>query len=495
VLVTLLAHRPTGSSAPGEAAPLLAAARNPELVAGALLCVAVVWTTVFFPVGSGGREPFALTKDVVPVVLALVALRPWRVVRPWIVASAALIAGAALVVCAVTPPGWFGANRAASYGVAAATFVAVAAYARRSRRAYLVATLVVVAGGVQFFRALVPWWGSRDSATAMIGTFYWHNQFGAFLLAPAILGLTLALAGRPPFRFAGWIVTPFAVAGVVFSSSRGSALALIAGWLLIGVAVVRSKRVSSGGRARGPLIRRWLAMSLLAGAVTFGLAGPPLFSTWHAPWAGAQARAATGQTLEQNGGVRIYLWREALIVFEHHPVAGAGFGAMSDEAVKLTPSTWPRSPLAHNDYLQPFAEGGLLLGLPMLFGCGAIAVFLGRRLWALLRRGFTDPLRVGVVVAALVTMAHAGIDFDWSYPALFATSAAVAGLACGSATAVSRHRQRSRSVASRAVAAGAVVALISTVLVGAVAGRHGGLSLVYRSHAAQDQAHSQAVSP
>ena len=119
------------------------------------------------------------------------------------------------------------------------------------------------------------------------------------------------------------------------------ALALIARWLLIGVAVVRSKRVSSGGPARGRLIRRWLAMSLLAGAVTFGLAGPPLFSTWHAPWAGAQARAATGQTLEQNGGVRIYLWREALIVFEHHPVAGAGFGAMSDEAVKLTPSTAP----------------------------------------------------------------------------------------------------------------------------------------------------------
>jgi O-antigen ligase len=312
----------------------------------------------------------------------------------------------------------------------------------------------------------------------MIGTFYWHNQFAAFLLAPAILGLALILANRAPLRFVGWIVTPFAVAGIVYSSSRGSEMALAAGWLLVGGLSLRS-----GARAR-VFLGRWLAASVLAAVVAFGLAGPPFFSTRHVPWASTQARAATGETLGQNSNVRIYFWRQAVIVFEHEPVVGVGYGALSDEAVKLTPAGWPRSPLAHNDYLQSLAEGGLVLGGPFLLACGGIALWSGRRMWAFARRGTKDPLRVGVVVAAVVVLAHASIDFDWTYPALFASAGAVCGLMCAE---VVRGRQRLSGMAGRrrgSVAAYTATAMLACALVvGAVTGRHGGVSLVYHSPA------------
>lgn len=472
--MTALAKSAIAPPMSGEAMPRLSVARLRALGPAILVCVAVVWTTVQFPQGSGGREPMGLTRDAVPLLAALIAVRPWRTMRWWVLALAALVGTCALAVCEVTTPGWFGANRAASYGISAATFVVVAAYARRANRAYFIAAAVTIAGGIQFCRALVPWWGSRDPATEMIGTFYWHNQFGAFLLAPAILGLALILAGRAPFRFAGWIGAPLAVAGIVYSSSRGSALVLGFGWLVMGVLALRSRR-----RARR-LVVRWLAASAIAVGVTFGFAGPPFFSTWHAPWAAAQARAATGQTLEQNGGVRLSLWHQALIVFEHDPVAGAGYGAMSDEAMKLTPANWPRSPLAHNDYLQAFAEGGVLLGVPFLAACGAIAIFVARRTWLLLRLGTTDPLRAGVVVAATTVMAHAAIDFDWSYPALFATAAAVVGLACAGATTSRSRCGDPVERRSTALAISGATLLIAAVVIGSVAGRHGGISLVYR---------------
>jgi O-antigen ligase len=311
----------------------------------------------------------------------------------------------------------------------------------------------------------------------MVGTVYWHNQFGAFLLMPAILGLGLIVANRAPYRLVGWIITPFAAAGVLFSASRGSELALAVGWVLVGVLSACARRNLRG------LIARWLLASALAGAMPFVLTGPLFFSSWHLPWASTQARGATGETLEQNSSVRIYFWRQALIVFEHHPVDGVGYGALSNEAMKLTPPDWPRSPLAHDDYLQSLADGGMVLGIPFLLSCGAIAFVLLRRTWMLLRRGTTDPLRIAVVTCAMALMAHAAIDFDWSYPALFAAVAAVTGLACAGGVRVA-SRVGARRTSVRAGVFGLTAVLVAAVIVGAVSGRHGGLTLVYHGSVA-----------
>ncbi len=457
----------------------------PHLLVG----LAVGWALMPFAKAFGGRGPMALTKVDVLALAALIAVRPWRLVRTPILVVAGCISVAALVVCLVTPPGWLGANRAASYGLAAALFVVVAAFARSRQRRAPIGALVVLAGGVQFFWSFVSWWGGRSPTAVMVGTFYWHNQFGGFLLAPAIIGMSFVLANKAPWRLVGWVVVPFAVAGVIYSSSRGAQLILVLSWICLGVLALRMR--SGVRRALG----RYLGLSVLCVVASFVLAGPLFFHGWHVPWASTQARAATGETLTQNGGFRIHIWRESVAVIEHNPIIGVGYGALAPAAVKVTPRWWPHSPLSHDDYLQALVDGGLLLGLPFLIACGWIALRLSRQLISVGRRRIADPMRIGFVLAAAAMMAHSTIDFDWSYPALFATAAIVAGLAVAPATvrrvptlALPRVRPTVAGIAATAV-------LGIAVATGAIAGHKGGIALVVRIPPLASTVHSTSATP
>ncbi len=121
-----------------------------DVVPGVIIGLAVAYLTMPFAQATGGRDSWALTKAAAVVVVALVAAKPWRRLRAGTLAFALAVAIAALTVCLVTPAGWFGATTAASYGVAAGAFIAVASYARSVRRAYLIGAIVAVAGAVQF---------------------------------------------------------------------------------------------------------------------------------------------------------------------------------------------------------------------------------------------------------------------------------------------------------------------------------------------------------
>jgi O-antigen ligase len=336
------------------------------------------------------------------------------------------------------------------------------------------ASLVVFSGAVQFYWSFIPWRGGGDATVAMVGTFYWHNQFGAFMLAPAVIGASFVLANRQFSRLVGWILVPIVVAGVVYSTSRGSQLVLVVAWASLFVLALRMR---TGARRA---IIRLVVLSVLCAAVAFLVAGPPFFSTWHLPWQATQARSATGGSLTDNSGYRVYMWRESISVFQHNPLTGTGYGALARAAAKVTPASWPRSPLSHNDYLQSMADGGILLALPFLTACGWFAFRLCRQLFTVVRRHVSDPARVGIVLAAAAMMAHSFIDFDWSYPALFATAAVMIGLALAPATlrrptnapvaVATRHRPRFAALVAVAVLAAALVT-------GAIAGHGGGVSL------------------
>jgi O-Antigen ligase len=290
-----------------------------RVLPGVFVACAVAYLTMPLAEATGGRGPWALTKSVPVVIAALIAVKPWRNLRAGVLAAAAAVAVVALAVCLVTPPGWFGATRAAAYGLAAAAFVLVAAYARSCRRAALLATIVAAAGGVQFTWSFIAWWGGRQQSTPMVGTFYWHNQFAGFLLAPALIGLSLLMAHRAPWRGVGWAVAPLAVAGIVHSSSRAGMGILLGGWVLVGVAgaCVRVDRA---------ILIRWFAASVLAVGVTVAVSGPPFFSSSASPFAAAEARAGAGETATANSTFRLYVWRESVSVFEHDPLVGVGYG-------------------------------------------------------------------------------------------------------------------------------------------------------------------------
>jgi hypothetical protein len=168
---------------------------------------------------------------------------------------------------------------------------------------------------------------------------------------------------------------------------------------------------------------------LLAAVVTTVLPGPPFFSHYSSPFAATVARSAAGESLAQNGAYRTEFWREAAEVFVHHPLAGSGFHAMATASELYTPATWAHAPLAHDGYLQPLTDGGLLLGVPFLLSALVVLSWAFRRIRRLagdLRSGPADTLAVAFVVALLAAFAHSAVDFDWSHPSILVETALLA---------------------------------------------------------------------
>jgi len=385
----------------------------------AVLLVLGVWA-VPLTRASGGRGVHHELVFAGVALMALLLLRPWRFSRASSV-LAALVAAAALAVCALTPTGWSGSDVAASYAVSAATFVIIRTYAITAQRRLLVLAAVALASLVQFSEAFLPWWGGRDPAIAMTGTFYWHNPYAAFLIPGAVLGLGLAHANEKPWRFVGWFGAPLCVAGVVFSSSRAALGVLALAWVVTAAIVVRTRR--------GAL--RVAAVTLLATVVVLVLPGPPFFPHRASPFAATSARASSGETLDQSGFYRTEFWRESLDVMAHHPAAGAGYHSLSTASALYTPVGWARSQLAHNGYLQPLSDGGLLLGVPFLLAVALAGVralrTVGRALGPL-RRTRDEPQMAVAAVTFLALMAHSGVDFDWSHPSLMIAAAILAAV-------------------------------------------------------------------
>ncbi|HVA61946.1 MAG TPA: O-antigen ligase family protein [Mycobacteriales bacterium] len=420
---------------------------------------AVAWWAIPLTHAVGGRTPGAVPEALLAIVPALVLTRPWSRLPRWVLALGLAVAAGAIAVCGFAPTGWTGADTAAAYVYAVVAFWVAMAYARTPTRQRLLAVAVALAGLDQFGHAFEPFWDGGQPGRTMVGTFYWHNQYAAFLLAPALAGLALVVGDDRRLRPVGWAVAPLSVAGIVLSTSRAALACAVVGWLVVGLVVA-----ARSGRLRR--LARWGVAGGLCALAVIALTGPPLFLHRVSPFGALQARAAAGQSLATNGGYRVDFWVEAWRVFAHHPVAGGGYGSLPVAATGLVPSSWARSTYAHNGLLQAVSDGGLLLGVPFLLACLAIGTALLRRAWTAFRRD-GDVVLVGLVLGALALLAHSAVDFDWSYPALFTMTALVAGAALGGA----RHRRtmpdRGRSGGFRALALLAITAIVATPLLAA----------------------------
>src|SRR6185503_19565916 len=84
---------------------------------------------------------------------------------------------------------------------------------------------------------------------------------------------------------------------------------------------------------------------------------------------------------------------------------------------------------AHNDYLQLAAEGGLLVGIPILVTLGLFVREVRRRFREAPKSGTTYYLRVGAVAGLLSIALQSLLEFSLQMPgnaALFTLLAAVA---------------------------------------------------------------------
>lgn len=409
----------------------------------------------------GGRGPVVVSIGLLLTAAAVVATRPDRIVGRGLLALATGVSGAAFAVAATAPTGWRGAPAAATYAGVSWTLVATAAAVRRDHRVADLAVLTIVsASAIEVAEAWLPWWGGRNPTAPMSGTFYWYNPFAAFLVPGALLGLWWWLHGDPGRRVLGLFAGTLAAVGIVYSTSRATAVCWLVG--LLGILAVYPWTGASGKRWRLPT---GVAVTGVGVAL---VAGPPFFPHWVGPFAGTHARAVT-QSLGQNGGYRLDFWREAVHVFQRWPVTGGGYHSLATASAGHVPAGWPLSPLAHNGYLQALCDGGLVLGVPFLAGAVIVGWIALRMIVRSVRRRDFGLLSFAVPLCLLAMLAHSVVDFDWSYPADFLLTALLAGVVVGCAESRAGRHQRPRSWPSIA----AVVVAVPLLLLGAWAARHG----------------------
>ena len=385
-----------------------------RLAPDAAVVAALAWWATYLTWGTGGREPHVVSIGSVLVAASWVLVRPDRSLPRWVLALGQALALGAVAVVLTSPTGLAGRDDAAAWVLAAETGLLLLAWATDEPRRSLLVAALLGAAGAQFAQGWLPWWGAQDPTKLFQGTFYWHNQVGIFLAAGALLALAV-LATEGPLAPLGWVVAPLAVAGTVFTTSRGSQLGLGLGVVLLLVLA---------GRGLAPRVRIVAGVGLGL-AAAWVLTGPPFFSERVAPTA---ATAARSESFVGNGVTRLEDWSAAWQVFERWQVTGGGFdgfraGTVATEVGERAGQT----AYAHNGLLQALTDGGLLLGLPLLLVLVALAVAVVRTLPAAVRRG--DLRHVGAAVVLLVLCLHSGMDFDWAYPSLLLLVPLVAVLA------------------------------------------------------------------
>jgi hypothetical protein len=417
---------------------------------GAVVAALLWWA---WPLTSriGGRGPGALAIGCALTFVAFVLQRPWRRLPAYAGVLGALVSLSALLICVFTPVGFARTDSAVNYVYSVAIGLTAWCYARTPGRRELLVGAILVAGMREFAGAFFAWWGHGTSAVSMNGDFPWRNSYAAFLVAPAVLGAACAVRGRGPLRYLGWVAAPVCLAGVVFSTSRAALAVVIVGWLAVGVFAFRAP-------TRGRLVS-WLLVAVASVGFVYVLAGPPVFPHRASPFAALDQRSADGETLANNGRYRVEFWQEAIAAFASRPTVGVGYQEMAAVSFGRKPASWPRAPLAHNSYLQPLADGGLLLAIPVLISCLALGVALAGSGISRLVRHPRDDLVLGVAeVTGLLLMAHAAIDFDWTQPANLAMFGLVAAVALSTRRATADVQKRAPA---RAVGSAALIALLA----------------------------------
>ena len=370
--------------------------------------------------GYGGHDAYVLSIAAAICILALLTVRPWEQLPTLALALAVGTTVAVWIVVLTAPTGLNGANDAATYAVAAVTLVVIASWAETEKRVWFVVGAVLVATLLEFGQAFWPWLGSMTPSHPMVGTFFYLNTFGAFMLPGAILGTTVALCDIKPLRILGLLVGPLSVVGVLYSTSKGSQIGLVIG--MVAVTVLGAVAFRWAGLLRAAVV--WV----LSVALCFLVTGPPFFTGALGsvlPGSSTAQRAGSVDSTLEGAGARVEWWINSLSVFLHWPLSGSGFHSVAD-ASKVVDAPI-RSAFVHNGFLQALAEGGLVLAIPFLGGCIGIAFLSVRWIWRTLSTRH-DLLQAGIAVAVLMLMGHSAMDFDWSFPASMMEFAILAAL-------------------------------------------------------------------
>ena len=305
--------------------------------------------------------------------------------------------------------------------IALGTLVALVAIIQDAMTSHLLAYDVKIYG----------FWEPQNRATPY-GPFVNRNHYAGWILMtlPVALG---CLAGLLENGFRQ--VRPTLRDRLLWMGSPAGGRAWL---LLLGIAVMTLSLLLSESRS-GPAA---FAMAVaIAGVVVLpgsrpwlraaaGLGLALLLVAAVAIWAGADTGLARFSSVSTEIGARLSAWSDALAIVGAFPIFGTGlntYGAASLLYQSTSLTSHYRE--AHNDYLQLAAEGGLLLGIPVLLCLWQLVRLIGARFAA------PDPdrvrywIRVGATTGLLGIAIQSLVEFSLQMPGNAALFAVLAGVA------------------------------------------------------------------
>lgn len=435
--------------------------RTGEIVGYAALAVAVLGALIAGRHEAGLAGPWVLIGLLSAVPLLLVG-RVWSLPTRLLITAAA-VPLSIVIVGAVGDGGWFGAARAARFGWAVLILLAVAAWARTPARRLGAAVGALVLVADQFAVGWFAWWGGADPDRLMLGSFSWHNQFAAFCLIGGAAALVIALLADRVIALLGGVVFVLAAVGVLASGSR-SAL------VMLGAAAVVAAVV--GVRARGLLaLVRWGAIAVAAVIANFFFTSSVFFPN---ATAGAPAGGLSGRGSAEGSWVaRLDHWRVAFEMGADSWAVGSGLSTYGLRSDCFDRQYYTSNP--HNEWLLAWAEGGLVMAVPLLLllAAAALVVFRSLRPIPTASEFAKDPGRWAALLAMVMALGHAAFDFDWAFPLLIVIAGLVSGVAAAPLLATRRPAGR-RSIA---IAAASVFTVFACSAAGFAADPNPGTSL------------------
>jgi O-antigen ligase len=274
-----------------------------------------------------------------------------------------------------------------------------------------------------------------DYRALSFGPFVNRNHFAGWMLMTLPVTVASALAAAtavPGPERRGWRET------LAWLSTREGAgtTRLLCAAVAMGAALVLSKSLSGlaglavGGLALASLvigrqpsraIRIGTACAFTAVALSvIGLAGAGLL---------VPRASSIEQDLLSIGGRR-QAWADTVEIIKDFPLTGTGLNTYGTAMIQYqTPRGSAHFQEAHNDYLQLAAEGGLIVGLPVLVTLGLFVREVWRRFNEAPHAGRTYWIRAGAVAGLVAIAVQSLFEFSLQMPgnaALFAFLGAIA---------------------------------------------------------------------
>lgn len=293
-------------------------------------------------------------------------------------------------------------------------------------QAFLVAGAILVAasGLVQYYgwTFIADHFAGAAKGMGMFGYVGQRNTFANYLACGLASLLFLYARSRLPTWAAVVLAMPLAV-GLILSGSRGAWVFLLivlaaAVWTWWRSGEVRPRRLA--GFAAFILITAAF-LQVLAQVIPW-LQGSPeqRFATGGERLAGALGQGEAGL----QPSVRVYLWKQAWLIFTGSPILGVGFGEFAWNlflhAASFDGKQWVVDAHSHNALLQLLAEAGIVGPL-----CLAVPLFM----WVRRFPWRAASLQHGWLLAVLgIELAHSMVEFPLWIPGFLGIAALLFGV-------------------------------------------------------------------